>query len=67
MTIELSKLMASVLQRMLVDEIENQKYWKTEDRAVNVENPVRDEIIKQCNDLIDELEKQGVKRYFKCY
>lgn len=64
--IEVNEMTASCLQRMIVDEIENQKWWKSEDKAVGVENDFRDEVIKEMKQLAEDIEKQGVKKHIKC-
>ena len=65
--LEVSELVASCLQRMIVDEIENQKWWKSEDKAVGDKSDFRDEIINEMRKLADDLEKQGITEYFKCF
>lgn len=64
--IEVSEMTASCLQRMIVDEIENQKWWKSEDKAVGIKNDFRDEVIKEMKQLAEDIEKQGVKKHIKC-
>ena len=64
--LEVSKLTASCLQRMIVDEIENQQWWKSEDKAVGIESVFRDKIIEEMQELANELEKQDVDKYIKC-
>ena len=64
--VEVSKMVASCLQRMIVDEIENQQWWKSEDKAVGIENDFRDKIIEEMQELANELEKQGVAKHIKC-
>lgn len=64
--IEVSEMAAGCLQRMIVDEIENQEWWKSEDKAVGVRNDFRDEVIKEMKQLADDIEKQGVKKHIKC-
>lgn len=64
--IEVSEMTAGCLQRMIVDEIENQEWWKSEDKAVGARNDFRDEIIKEMKQLAEDIEKQGVKKYIKC-
>ena len=65
--LEISELVASCLQRMIVDEIENQKWWKSEEEQYGNNVDFRDEIIKEMNKLADDLEKQGIQKYIKCY
>lgn len=61
--IEVSEMTASCLQRMIVGEIENQEWWKSEDKAIGVESDFRDEIIKEMKQLADDIEKRGVKKH----
>ena len=65
--LEISELVASCLQRMIVDEIENQKWWKSEEEQYGNNVDFRDEIIKEMKQLADDLEKQGIQKYIKCY
>ena len=69
--IEISDLMASCLQRMLVDEIDNQRKWKLEDeRRFGKDNNMsetRENIIKECKDVQEQLRKQGYPIHIKCY
>lgn len=67
--VAISPLLASCLQRMLVDEIDNQNKWKEDDRRNGLLSHlnIRPTIIKECKELIDDLEKQGIAKHFKCY
>jgi hypothetical protein len=65
--LEVSKLVASCLQRMIVDEIDNQKEWQIHDLLQLVPNPTRQTIINEMRKLADDLEKQGIQKYIKCY
>ena len=67
--VAISPLLASCLQRLLVDEIDNQNEWQEEDEQRGLKNHlnVRAKIVIECNDLINDLEKQGIPRHFKCY
>ena len=60
--LEVSPLVASCLQRMIADEIDNQKQWI---RFPNVET--RKRIIREMGELADTLEKQGIAKHIKCY
>lgn len=66
--IKVSPLIAGCLQRMITEEISNQEWWKSEDKAVG--NPhtatTRDLIIKELNELSDDLDAQGITKYIKC-
>lgn len=65
---EVTALMGSVLSRLLVVEIEYQKKWIHEEqkRWNLARQPMREEIIKQCEKLLKDLEKEGIERYFIC-
>ena len=65
-TIEISSLVARCLQRMIVEEIENQETWKETDKVYHLHDSVRDEIISQMKELVEQLESKGINRYFKC-
>ena len=66
--VSMSSLMASCLQRMLVDEIDNQEKWKKEDNNLGLDNnKFRDEVIKECETLQTQLEAQGIHKHIKCY
>ena len=65
--LEVSKLVATCLQRMIANEIENQEDWKTEDEAVGAPIIFRDKIINEMKQLANDLEKQGIKKHIKCY
>ena len=64
--LEVSKLVASCLQRMIADEIENQKKWLEEDNEFGIKHRyyTREEIIKQMNELADDIEKQGIRKHY---
>ena len=69
LTLQVSKLLATCLQRMLVEEIENQERWKAVSQKHLGElaaTETRDEIIAECKELQEELEKLGIKKYFNC-
>lgn len=65
--LEVSRLVARCLQRMIVDEIENQEWWKSEDEQYGNNVDFRDEIIKEMKQLANDLEKQGINKHIKCY
>lgn len=65
--LEISELVASCLQRMVVDEIDNQKDWQIDDLLQGVPNPTRQTIIDEMRELADDLEKQGIQKHIKCY
>lgn len=67
--IEVSTLLAKVLQRMLVEEIENQEKWMVEEEQEfgTTDHKTRENIISQCEDLRNQLEEKGIERYYKCY
>lgn len=65
--LEISELIAKCLQRMIVDEIENQEWWKSEEEQYNDNVDFRDEIIKEMKQLANDLEKQGINKHIKCY
>lgn len=67
--IELKPLMASVLQRMLVEEIENQERWAAEEEQEfgTTDHETREKIIALCEDLRVDLENKGFPRYYKYY
>ena len=63
--IEITTLLASCLQRMLTTEIDKQEQWKQDDKESGFNNDsLRNEIINECINLQNELEKQGIKKYF---
>ena len=66
-TIELPQLMANVLQRMLVDEIENQERWMGEEEQEfgHTHHETRELIIEQCEQVRTQLEEKGVQKYYR--
>lgn len=68
-TIELKPLLANCLQRMLVNEIENQQIWIVEEEqefGINKEREeLRNQIISECEELREQLEKQGIHKHYK--
>ena len=68
--LEISELVASCLQRMIVDEVDNQQRWYQNEIVEGIESrtgETRKRIIHAMNELADDLEKQGIKKYIKCY
>lgn len=68
--LEISELVANCLQRMIVDEIDNQKRWYQDAVDDGVEYrkcETRKRIIHEMNELSDDLKKQGIQKYIKCY
>lgn len=66
--LEVSKLVASCLQRMIVDEIDNQKGWlqdELDDGIAFHSSETRERIIREMSELADNLEKQGIPKHFK--
>ena len=63
--IEISDLVAQCLQRMVYEEIQNQKWWKSEDEAVSVKNPIRDTIIEEMEELREQLKEKGFPKYIR--
>lgn len=64
--IETSKIVAGVLQRMIEEEIANQGQWLKED-VEQFGKPVafREAIIKELNEMADDLAEQGIAKYVK--
>lgn len=68
--IEMSEQMGEILQRMIADELHNQKVWLSEDMDIVGEDFChREAIMKKLNEMAKELEAQGTKPvdYYKCY
>jgi len=68
--LEISELVASCLQRMIVDEIDNQKRWYQDELAEGIAfstSELRKRIIREMNELADDLQKQGIAKHIKCY
>jgi len=65
--LEISELVAICLQRVIAKEIDNQKRWYEEDLEIGIKNDIRKTIICEMNELADDLEKQGIQKYIKCY
>ena len=70
-TIELTPLLAGVLQRLLVDEMENQQKWIVEEEnefGINDKHrEIREKVITDCDELRTQLESKGFHKYYKCY
>lgn len=68
--LEVSELVAKCLQRMIVNEIDNQERWYEEDFDLGIAHQThdtRESIIKEMRELADDLEKQGINKHIKCY
>ena len=78
--LEVSELVANCLQRLIVDEIDNQKGWLQDElndeiafrssetkEGITRSSETRERIIHEMNELADAIEKQGIQKYFKCY
>ena len=66
--LEISELAADVLQRLIAEEIDNQKGWYQDDLDDGIEfrnGETRKRIIHDMNELADDLEKQGIQKYIK--
>lgn len=61
--IEISPLIARVLQRMTTDEINNQTRWTQEDNKNGRDTTTRHEIINELEQLQKELEKRGFDKF----
>lgn len=68
MKIEISEMLARVLQRMIVEEMHNQVKWSIDDRKLGCNNETyRNAIIFQLSLLADAIEQQGIEKYIKCF
>ena len=67
-TIEVSPLLANCLQRMLVEEMENQERWSFEEERDygKTDHKLRERIIENCEEVREQLANQGFPKYFKC-
>ena len=68
--LEISELLATCLTRMLYDEIANQKRWLREKEKKFGENlstidETRNKIIEECEQVREELAKQGIGKYYR--
>jgi len=64
-SLNVSDMMASVLDRLLVYEIQDQATWNAEENGINADT--RAAIIKECYTLLEQLEAQtNAKRHFIC-
>ena len=61
--IEVSELLASIIQRLLVDEINNQEQWMIEDLKNERPDETRLRIINEAKDLQNQLENKGIKKF----
>ena len=64
--LEVSELVASCLQRMIADEIENQARWYQNEVVNGIESlgETRKRIIRELDELADDIEKQGIRKYY---
>ena len=72
--LEISPMVASCLQRMIADEIENQARWYQNEVVNGIalrSGEMRKRIIHEMDELANDLEKQGIKKHYmqfiKCY
>lgn len=67
-TIKLKPLMASCLQRMLVEEMEKQQIWMVEEEQEfgKTDHELREGIIEECEQVREQLENKGFPKYYKC-
>lgn len=65
MKLNIDEFLASVMQRMIYNEIKNQNGWKKQDieNGYTEHTEIRDQIIKGLNELADQLEKNGIEKY----
>lgn len=69
-TIELTPLLASVLQRLMFDEIGNQKQWIVEEQrefGKSDHEQTREQIINECEELRTQLESKGFTKYYRYF
>lgn len=67
--LEVSELVASCLQRMIADEIENQARWYQNEVVNGIafttpSGETRKRIIREMDKLADDLEKQGIQKHY---
>ena len=68
--LKISELVASCLQRMIVDEIRNQMEWHQDDLNNGIDSrtgETRKRIIREMGELADDIKKQGIAKHIKCY
>lgn len=66
MEITISELVATCLQRMISDEIENQKKWAKEDEKNGFKHDfAREQIIEEMQKLENDIEAQGIRKYWR--
>ena len=67
--LEISELLATCLTRMLYDEIANQKRWLREEEKfgenLSTIDETRNKIIEECEQVREELAKQGIGKYYR--
>ena len=65
--IKINELQCNLLQRMIVEEIEQQKRWMKDEEDFKLEHLVkmRKNYIQQLEKLSDEIERNGVAKYVK--
>lgn len=61
--LEITPLIARVLQRMTTDEINHQKEWTQEDEKNGRDTTTRAEIIKELEQLQNQLQEQGFDKF----
>ena len=65
--LEVSQLVASCLQRMIADEIENQARWYQNEITNGIalrSGEMRKRIIREMDELANDLEKQGIQKHY---
>ena len=68
--LEISPMVASCLQRMIADEIENQARWYQNEVVNGIDSrtgETRKRIIREMGELADDIKKQGIAKHIKCY
>lgn len=67
-TITISPLVATCLQRMIYEEIENQKKWNEENIKQGNHSlfDTRLQIIDDMRELSNDLQYKGFHKYYKC-
>lgn len=62
--LEISELLATCLTRMLYEEQAKQNKWLREEEK-EFGNNLRTKIIEECEQVRDELAKQGIGKYYR--
>jgi galactose-1-phosphate uridylyltransferase len=65
--LEVSPMVASCLQRMIADEIENQARWYQNEVVNGIVNRIserRKRIIREMDILATDIDKQGIKKHY---